>query len=145
MKSAEVRSLRMKGREIESAYTLSPMQQGMFFHSVYAEGSGLYVQQIVCRLREDLNVPLFERAWRRLVERHPVLRTCLRWADLAVPVQEVLRHVELPLTKSDWRGPSAQGPEERLEAYLAADRERGFVLTEAPLMRILLARVADAE
>ena len=63
----------------EDSYPLSPMQQGMLFHSLYAPQSGMYVQQLICGLQEDLQVAAFERAWQRVVARHPALRTRFRW------------------------------------------------------------------
>ena len=36
----------VKTPAIEGIYPLSPMQEGMLFHTVYAPGEGAYVQQI---------------------------------------------------------------------------------------------------
>jgi amino acid adenylation domain-containing protein len=121
------------------------MQQGMLFHSQYAPISGVYVQQLICALHEDLNILAFKRAWERVVERHSVLRTSFRWEGLDEPLQDVHRHVQIPMEAQDWRDIPAQQQEDRLRAYLQADRQRGFDLTEAPLIRLALFRVADAE
>ena len=129
----------------EDSYPLSPMQQGMLFHSLYAPQSGMYVQQLICGLHEDLQVAAFERAWKRVVARHAVLRTRFRLDGGTEPCQQVQRKISLPWEYHDWRGASPGQQENRLEAYLAADRRRGFVLTEAPLMRLALFRVAEAD
>jgi hypothetical protein len=125
-------------------YPLSPMQQGMLFHSLYAQRPGMYVEQIVATLAEDLHVTAFERAWQRLVARQAIFRTGFEWQNLAEPQQCVYPQVELPLTQQDWRGLSTQEQADRLEHYLQTDRRRGFVLTEAPLMRLALFRTAQA-
>src|SRR5437879_8368445 len=138
-------SLKIRGEQIESSYPLSPMQQGMFLHSVYSQQSGLYIQQMVGRFCEELNVPAFERAWQKVVQSHAGLRTNLSWEDLAEPLQEVRRQVRMPIEESDWCGFAGDEQEARLNTYLRLDRERGFVLTEAPLMRLFLARVAKYE
>lgn len=54
----------------EASYPLTPMQQGMCFHSLYAPEEGLYVQQIVCTLPEPLDVDRLQRAWQQVVARH---------------------------------------------------------------------------
>src|SRR5215212_10621825 len=95
---------RMDAVTIEASYPLSPVQHGMLFHSLYAERSGVYVQQMVCDLNEDLDVGAFARAWARLVERHAILRTSFRWEGLDEPLQEVRRSAELPLERHDWSG-----------------------------------------
>ena len=48
---------------IEDIYRLSPMQQGMFFHSLYDEGSQAYITQVQFSLHGDLNRPAFVEAW----------------------------------------------------------------------------------
>jgi amino acid adenylation domain-containing protein/FkbM family methyltransferase len=135
----------MNTEAIEDSYPLSPMQQGMLFHSLYAPQSGVYLQQLVSALHEDLNVSAFKKAWQRVVERHPILRTSFRWEGLDEPLQEVRRRVSVPWEEQDWRGLNASEQNERLEAYIEADRRDGFALDEAPLMRLALFRVADAD
>src|ERR1700720_886712 len=86
----------------ESVYPLSPMQQGMMFHSLYAPQSGVNIQQIIGHLSESLDAPAFRRAWEKVVQRHSVFRTCFRWEGLKNPVQEVRPDVELPFAEHDW-------------------------------------------
>ena len=130
---------------IETSYPLSPMQQGILFHDAYAPQSRLYIEQIVCALREPLNVTAFRNAWLRVVERHSILRTSVRWRSLDAPLQDVHRRVTVPWHEQDWRSYSAPEREARLEAYLAADRRKGVGLGGAPLMRLALFRVAEAD
>ena len=51
--------------------------------------------------------------------------------------------VTLPWIQEDWRGVSAAEQPGRLEAFLQADRARGFELGQAPLMRCALLRIAE--
>ena len=41
---------RDRTRQIEAIYPLSPMQQGMLFHTIYEPQSGVYLQQLRCTL-----------------------------------------------------------------------------------------------
>ena len=68
---------------IEDFYTLTPLQQGMLFHSLYAPQSDVYIRQMIYTLREALDAITFRRAWERVVQRHPSLRMSIRWEDLA--------------------------------------------------------------
>jgi len=130
---------------IEGSYPLSPIQQGMLFHSLYDNHAGVDIEQIVCALRENLNIPAFIRAWERVVARHASLRASFRWDSLDEPRQEVHRMVELPFELHDWRDVPATDQKIRLEAYLRADRQRGFELSHAPLMRFALFRLSEAD
>ncbi|WP_408890509.1 non-ribosomal peptide synthase/polyketide synthase [Myxococcus faecalis] len=128
---------------IEDLYPLSPLQGGMLFHAISEPGKGLYFNQLVCELRGALDVEAFAAAWRGVVAAHPVLRTALVWDDVDEPVQVVLREVDLPLREEDWRDLSPEGFEARLETFLAKDRQEGFDLSQAPLIRLTLLRAAD--
>src|SRR5437867_3933463 len=126
-------------------YALSPMQQGLLFHSLSARQPGVDIEQILCALPEALDVECFARAWQRVVDRHPILRTSFRWEGLPEPRQEVHLHVCLPLEQIEWRGLPAAERAKRLEDYLREDRQRGFDLTLSPPMRFALFHTDDAE
>ncbi|MFQ3633438.1 amino acid adenylation domain-containing protein [Roseiflexus sp.] len=130
-------------RNIEAIYPLSPIQQGLLFHSLYAPNSGVYVEQLVCTLHADVDVSAFSRAWERVVQRHAPLRTAFAWKSQDQPLQVVHRAVELPLVQEDWRAVSPDEQEQRLERWLADERTRGFDVAKAPLMRLALLRFAD--
>src|ERR1051326_3903165 len=128
----------MSVREVEGFYPLSPMQQGMLYHTLYAPESGTYMQQVSCTLKGELNVAAFAHAWQEVIDRHPVLRSGFLWEKLKGPVQLVQRQVKLPLEQQDWQHFSPEQQETELEALLRADRGRGFVLAHAPLLRLFL-------
>jgi hypothetical protein len=129
----------------KDSYPLSPLQQGMLFHTLYAPGSGVNVAQIVCTLNTSIKPSIFEQAWQRVIGRHSVLRTSFRWKDLDRPIQQVHRHIECPLEPQDWRDLSQDNQRAQLNAYLRADRRRGFDLSSPPLMRLALFRCAEAD
>jgi amino acid adenylation domain-containing protein/non-ribosomal peptide synthase protein (TIGR01720 family) len=133
----------MNKKNIEDIYPLSPVQQGMLFHSLSAQETGVYVEQLVCTLHGDLDVAAFERAWAAVLARHAVLRTLVVWSRGEKPLQVVRRSVGLPFKQFDWRGLSHAEQERRIDALLEKDRRRGFNLSEAPLMRLALVRTAS--
>src|ERR1041385_114114 len=128
----------MSIKEVEGFYPLSPMQQGMLYHTLYAPESGTYMQQVSCTLKGELNVAAFAHAWQEVIDRHPVLRSGFLWEKLKGPVQLVQRQVKLPLEQQDWQHFSPAQQETELEALLRDDRGRGFVLAHAPLLRLFL-------
>ncbi|HKH48056.1 MAG TPA: amino acid adenylation domain-containing protein, partial [Thermoanaerobaculia bacterium] len=130
---------------VQAIYKLSPMQWGLLFHSLYEPGSGVYVEQIRCTLRGPLDVELFAGAWKRVLERHPILRTTFVWQGVQEPVQVVQAEIPVPLERHDWRDVPADERERRLAALAAAERSRGFDLSAGPLLRIVLVRTAEEE
>jgi amino acid adenylation domain-containing protein len=132
----------MAPNDIEAIYPLSPMQEGMLFHSLYAPASGVYFQQLDCTLQGPLNIPVFKQIWQRTMEGHAVLRTLFMWERRDKPLQVVRQEVKLPWVELDWRELSPDEQQRQLEAFLQADRAQGFDLAKAPLMRLALIHLA---
>ncbi|MBX3707316.1 MAG: LLM class flavin-dependent oxidoreductase [Pseudomonadales bacterium] len=125
---------------MESAYPLTPTQQGMLFHHLSANHPGVDIEQIVCELDEPADFAMLLEAWRATVARHPSLRTRFLWEQVDEPQQEALATAEFESLHEDWGDVAGSDFEERLGSVLDRERSRGFDLGAAPLMRILLAR-----
>jgi surfactin family lipopeptide synthetase C len=125
--------------QVEDLYPLSPIQQGMLFHSIYEPESSVYFVQKVFTLKGEMNVCAFEHAWEQVIRRHSILRTAFIWEELEEPVQVAHYDVDLEFQQHDWRSLSESEQRETLKARLREDRIRGFDFARAPLMRLLLA------
>jgi myxalamid-type nonribosomal peptide synthetase MxaA len=129
--------------QIEAVYPLTPMQQGMLFHTLLAPNSGLYFEQTAYQLHGLDNVALFETCWRRLVERHAILRSAFVWEGVEKMVQVVFANAVIPLETFDWRGTGVEEQMRRLDAYLDQNERTGFDIGRAPLARLALMRIAE--
>ena len=69
-------------RGIEDVYPLTPLQQGILFHALYAPESGVYVEHLSCTLQGPLDTAAFTAAWQQVMAAHPILRSSFRWEDL---------------------------------------------------------------
>src|SRR5687768_8633937 len=120
----------MSNKNIEDVYPVSPVQEGMLFHSLYEAESGVYISQFTCSLK-GLNIKMFEQAWQRVTERHSVLRTAFVWKGGEKNLQVVGRQVKVSVKLHDVRGLSGLEQKERYEAFLREDRKRGFDFSRA--------------
>ncbi|MFY9555517.1 MAG: amino acid adenylation domain-containing protein, partial [Blastocatellia bacterium] len=127
----------MNKKDIEDLYPLTPMQEGMLFHSLYAPNSGMYVSSHACLL-EGLDLAAFERAWQTVLGRNPILRTAFIWKNTGRPIQAVVKQVKILLHREDWSDAPQSDLHAKIEDYLQADQARGFKLNKAPLMRLAL-------
>src|SRR5690349_642668 len=125
------------------SYPLSPIQQGILFHSLYSPESGVYVVQTHCVLHPSPDVSAFERAWNEVIKRHDIFRTAFEWKEVDDAVQVLYDHAEILLTQLDWRGRSKPEQRERLQEHLVAERRRGFDFSVPPLMRLTLIKLDD--
>ena len=128
---------------VEDIYTLTPLQEGILFHILYAPGSGAYVVHIRSRVEGDLNVPAFRRAWQKIMSRHAMLRTAFLWEHVEKPLQVVHRQAPIHWEECDWRSLPEQEQDLRLKDYLQAEHRTGFDPSTAPLFRLALFRVRD--
>lgn len=131
--------------EIEDSYELSPLQQGMLFHALYAPEPGVDIEQLVFTIRANLNVNVFKQAWQLLIDLSPNLRTSFQWEGLDEPLQRVHRSASLSFLEEDWRTASLDEQRKSLEEFIKADRRRGFDLTRAPMMRGGLFQIGDRD
>ncbi len=129
--------------EAQDVYPLTPLQQGLLFHSLYEPQSGVYIEQLSCLLRGHLDQTAFLEAWRMVIARSTPLRTAFAWQDLDEPLQIVLPGGTPPLDELDWRNVPKAEQRERLQAWLRADRLTDFDLTRPPLMRLAVIRIAE--
>ena len=130
-------------RNIEDVYPLTPMQEGMLFHTLYTPKSRAYFEQISFPVHQDLDIAAFETAWQRVMEKHSVLRTSFVWKGLVKPLQIVHKRLELPFQCHDWQELSEDQQQQRMKAHLQADLVQAFDLSVAPLLRIAVMRMAQ--
>jgi len=133
----ELDRLPLTMNNVADIYPLSPMQSGMLFHTLYAPGSSVYLNQLRADI-DGLDVARFSAAWTAVTARHDILRTGF------VPqgegwLQWVARSVELPLKHHDLRGRHDLAA--ALDDLASADLKQGFDVTRAPLQRLALVRV----
>ncbi|QRN94792.1 non-ribosomal peptide synthase/polyketide synthase [Archangium violaceum] len=131
------------GQDIEEIYPLSPLQQGMLFHYLLAPESAVYFEQTAWTMNQRLDLEAFRKAWQGVLDRNPILRTSFHWKDLDAPLQVVHTRAVLPFEEHDWRGLSAEEQRSRFERFLAEDRQRGFLPSRAPLMRVTAIRLGE--
>ena len=62
-------------KKIENIYPLTPLQEGMLFHSLYNKNSTAYVVQNVFSVDYNMEPKSVEQALKLLSDRHSVLRT----------------------------------------------------------------------
>ena len=129
----------------QSSYPISRIQEDIIFDSLYSHGTGVWVSQLSCELVGAVDVQALQRAWQQLVDRHAILRSSFQWKDIETPAQVVQASVEIPVVAHDWRHVAVDQREEQFEEFLRDDRERGFELSEAPLMRVALLQLGQNE
>ncbi|MFF4261564.1 amino acid adenylation domain-containing protein [Streptomyces virginiae] len=125
---------------------LSPLQEGLFFHSAFDTGAmDAYTGQIVLTLDGPLDEDTLRMSCDRLLRRHTALRSAFTDQGLDRPVQIVVESVAAPWEAVDLGGLDSAERLREWERLLAADRARRFDLERPPLVRFTLVRFGAGE
>jgi len=135
--SQEVLDKTLNGRgEIDNLYPLSPMQEGMMFHTLYSPDSSVYFEQMSAELTGAFDSDAFVEAWNHVIQRHPILRTAFLHDGLERPLQCVHKEISLIVESHSWSDVDASQEDQVLDDFLETDRKRGFDLTSPGVMRL---------
>ncbi|MDK8180277.1 non-ribosomal peptide synthetase [Paenibacillus sp. UMB4589-SE434] len=124
-------------------YPLTPMQEGLLFHSLADKGEYYHVNMEL-RVIGDLNEELFNKSFRELVARHDVFRTNFDSSSFKENMQIVYKSREAELTYLDIRDLQVDR-EAYIEQLVIEDRKRGFDLSKDILIRLFVVRMHEQE
>ncbi|MEV0895343.1 non-ribosomal peptide synthase/polyketide synthase [Actinoplanes sp. NPDC049802] len=121
------------GTGLADVCPLSPLQEGMLFHSEFdADAPDVYLSQLAVDLAGPLDVAALRRAVNTLFDRHANLRAWFGRTGDGRAVAAIPATVDVPWLEADFD----DGFEER-------DRARKFDITRAPLARFALLRQGE--
>ncbi|WP_149847009.1 non-ribosomal peptide synthetase [Paenibacillus sp. 37] len=124
--------------KIKKIYPLTPMQEGMLFHSIMEKKDDAYHEQASFTIKGTLNIPYFQRSLDELVQRHDILRTSFVHTDLQKPRQIVREQREIQISFHDLSNMNTEDQEEEIRSYKAEDRCAPFDMAKDPLIRLKL-------
>ncbi|MET7018847.1 amino acid adenylation domain-containing protein [Bacillus mycoides] len=128
---------------IKSIYPLSPMQEGLAFHSLSESGEAYHVSMKL-KITGDLNVEILNKSFQELVARYDIFRTNFDFRNFSENMQVVYKNRVSKLQYSDLR--AVKGNKEHyIENLIKEDRKRGFDLAKDNLIRLFVVRLDEKE
>lgn len=124
--------------DVEDAYPLSLLQQGMYFHSQAAPGSAVYHNIFSFRVETTFHREYFERVLCELVQRHPMLRAGFVTSCGRRLVQLIHRSATTDLQVQDISELSATSQDIDIREWVGREKYHGFVWSEPPLLRVFV-------
>jgi amino acid adenylation domain-containing protein/non-ribosomal peptide synthase protein (TIGR01720 family) len=121
---------------------LSPLQQGLLFHSLYDGAASVYTVQTILELTGDLQPHRLRRAIELLLDRYPNLRVSVYHEGLEQPVQVIPSTVDLPWREVDLSMLDKDVRSLRCAEIVSAEKAQGFMFSAGPLLRFVLVRLA---
>ncbi len=127
---------------VADIYPLTPVQQGMLYHTISEPDSEIYFEQIRCNLVGPLNVDGLISAWDYVVKHYPALRTAFIWEGLDEPLQVVRQATSPEWEVLDWRD-NRTDTTAQLDQLAQDNRRSGFDIANAPLLRFVLVQTSE--
>ncbi|MFJ6722987.1 amino acid adenylation domain-containing protein, partial [Streptomyces sp. NPDC091259] len=126
---------------VEDVLPLSPLQDGILFHSLFDENErDVYVAQLLLELGGPLDAGRLRAAADGVLARHANLRAGFLRRASGEPAQVVRRDVHAPWREEDFSALDGPALRRALDTLLAEDRARRFDLARPPLLRLTLIR-----
>ncbi len=127
---------------LQDIYALSPLQDGILFHHLLATKGDPYLLVNQMTFADRATLDRYLNALQQVVSRHDILRTAFVWQGLSNPVQVVWRKAPLSITELSLD--PANGPIREQLMQRFNPRQHRIDLTQAPLMRFVLAQDVDS-
>jgi non-ribosomal peptide synthase protein (TIGR01720 family) len=121
---------------LEDVYTLSPLQEGMYFHWLTGMDANVYFEQLCYRIKGELDILILEKSYNELLSRHGVLRSYFS-QDVGDQTLQIVK------TKVAGRFNYKEIVETEIENFKKDDRAEGFDLHSGTQMRLSILRVEE--
>jgi len=124
------------GKDIQSIYPLTPMQEGMLFMANLGRDSGAYFEQSYFTVKGRIDPQMFEENFNHMLQRHDVLRTVFIYEGISRPRQVVLKEKSSKIFFSDISELNQEAKIKFIEDLKIKDVRAGFDLSRDMLIRL---------
>ncbi|MBB6503040.1 non-ribosomal peptide synthetase, partial [Pedobacter cryoconitis] len=121
--------------QIEDIYPMSDIERGMVYASLLNPEEALYHDQFVIKIPKNFNQEIIKKAFDILVKKHSILRTAFSLDVASEDLQIVYKTIAAEIDYFDITAVRSEDIKNIMEAYLAKERNRPFVMQKAPLWR----------
>lgn len=129
--------------QVQDIYYLSPMQEGMLFHSLAHRGQNFYVEQMSTEIRGMFHTKWLEESVNAIVERYDIFRTVFVYEKVKRPVQVVLKNRQFKVDEVDLGGFSVDQQTQCIDEFKRREKKWGFDLSKDIPMRMTVFRRAE--
>ncbi|OKI26954.1 hypothetical protein A6A25_06830 [Saccharothrix sp. CB00851] len=126
---------RLMPADVEDAYPITVLQQGMLYHSTLTGRAANYHNVTTYRVTAPLDPDALRSALTDTVAAHPILRTGFHLGRYSEPLQLVHRDVPVPLVVEDLRELDPVARRARIAAVVRDEVETPFDFAVPPLVR----------
>ena len=131
--------------KIKDIYGLTPMQEGMLFHSLLEKDEGAYFEQKEFTIKGKLDISILEQSFNKMLQDYDILRTVISYEDFKAPKQIVIEPIYRKVMYKELTLLDKENREIAIKDYLREDRAKGFILNQGNLIRLAVLKVDRME
>lgn len=135
----------VENKGIENIYSLSPMQEGMLFHTLVDESGNAYFQQASFEIEGELDIDIMQECLGYIISRYDIFRTVFVYENVEVPKQVVLKNREAKILYNDITDLDLQEKSQFIESYKIKDRLKSFDISRDILFRLAVFKTDELE
>lgn len=128
---------------INGVYNLTPMQEGMLFHSYLNPDNPAYFEQFSCTISGQLDVQRLENSFNVLIHKYDVLRLNFLHENIKKPKQVVFKKRNMTVMYENIIHLDASNQAQFIQSYIEADQTKGFDLAKDLLLRAAVLQTDD--
>ncbi|MEK4077793.1 amino acid adenylation domain-containing protein [Paenibacillus sp. FSL M7-0656] len=128
---------------IAGVYNLTPMQEGMLFHSYLNPDSAAYFEQFSCTVSGRLDALILEKSFNVLIDKYDVLRLNFIHENTKNPKQVVFKKRVMPVFYENLSSFGEMEQEQYIRRYIQEDQKKGFDLAKDVLLRAAVLQTGD--
>ncbi|TYP74358.1 non-ribosomal peptide synthetase/type I polyketide synthase [Aquimarina intermedia] len=129
--------------DISDVYPMSPMQQGIYFHSNFEE-KDIYFQQMTLHVEGTLDIHILKETMNIIIKKYDILRTSFVHKDLEFPLQIVRKENFIEFSYNDISDKiESFSLQESIKTHELLDRDKPFNLQKDVLMRLKVIKTGD--
>ncbi len=121
---------------------LTPMQNGMLYHSLLNEEGENYYQQMCFYIEGKVKIALLKESWQKVIDRHEIFKTNFIWKGVKTPVQVVLEKKEADITEYDITDLIPFEQQEYICRFKEEDLQNKFDFQKGNLNRLTLIKLS---
>ncbi|WP_268795459.1 non-ribosomal peptide synthetase [Paenibacillus sp. Leaf72] len=129
--------------QVQDIYFLSPMQEGMLFHTLLHPGQSYYMEQLAISVKGSFRKELLEQSMNVLMDRYDIFRTVFLHEKINRPVQVVFKQRAFRVQEIDLCDQPREEQQRQLAAFKQQDKMLVFDLSKDILMRTTVFKTAE--
>lgn len=129
----------------EMVCKLTPLQEGLLFHSVEQPEADLYIEQFEWSYKGAINSDSLKEAWQSVCDVTPAMRSFFTWENVSEPLQVVVKNVRINWHAHDFLDLPKEEQLTQWTHLLYEDRNKVYDLTKPGLQRFIVAQFSPTE